>query len=139
MRQIQHAFPSFGIAILILDASTHNLYETTIQSRNINQTPAQLAPNRNAKFTKSPAHLVQEAIAVTCYFKHLKQIFEKAGITVTSSNRAEVDRVIHNLVGVNYKNCPAAWKQVKTRVSEDEANFVLKLKDAWENRKNYLS
>jgi hypothetical protein len=73
--------------------------------------------------------------AVTCYFRHLGQVFDKAGIEVTSQNRQEIDRLIHEIVGVNYKNCPAAWKQVKTRVSEDEAGFVSLLKEAWENRK----
>jgi hypothetical protein len=72
---------------------------------------------------------------VTCYFRHLAQVFKKAGIEVTPVNRREIDRIIHNIVGVNYKNCPAAWRQVKTRVLEDEANFVSMLKDAWENRK----
>jgi hypothetical protein len=73
---------------------------------------------------------------VTCYFRHLKQVFEKAGIEVTPENRKELDAVIHDIVSVNYKNCPATWKQVKRLISEDEANFVSRLKDAWENRKN---
>ena len=72
---------------------------------------------------------------MTCYFRHLKQVFEKACIEVTSANRKEIDRIIHNIVGVNYKNCPAAWKQVKSRILENEADFVSTLKDAWENRK----
>jgi hypothetical protein len=72
---------------------------------------------------------------VTCYFRHLAQVFEKAGIEVTPANKQEIDRIIHDIVGVTYKNCPAAWRQVKTRVLEDEANFVSMLKDAWENRK----
>jgi ribosomal protein L17 len=72
---------------------------------------------------------------VTCYFRHLAQVFEKAGIEVTPANKKEIDRIIHDIVGVNYKNCPAAWRQVKSRVVEDEANFVSMLKDAWENRK----
>jgi hypothetical protein len=71
---------------------------------------------------------------MTCYFRHLTQVFEKAGIEVTSQNREEIDKMIHEIVGVNYKNCPAAWKQVKTRVLEDEEGFVSKLKEAWENR-----
>ena len=71
---------------------------------------------------------------MTCYFRHLKQVFEKADIEVTSANRKEIDRIIHNIVGVNYKNCPATWKQVKSRILEDEANFTSILKDAWENR-----
>ena len=71
---------------------------------------------------------------MTCYFRHLKQVFEKAEITVTSENRKELDKVIHDIVGVNYKSCPTASKQVKSLISEDEATFVSKLKAAWENR-----
>lgn len=76
---------------------------------------------------------------MTCYFRHLAQVFKKAGIEITPANRSEIDRIIHNLVGVNYKNCPVAWRQVKSRVLEDEANFVSMLKDAWENRKASFS
>jgi len=72
---------------------------------------------------------------VTCYFRHLKEVFKKAGIEANSQNRTEIDRIIHDIVGVKYPNCPAAWRQVKQRVLEDEANFVSMLKDAWKNRK----
>jgi hypothetical protein len=75
---------------------------------------------------------------VTCYFRHLKQVFEKAGIEVTSQNRQEIDKIIHDIVGVNYKNCPATWRQVKTRVLNDEATFISLLKETWENRKKQV-
>jgi molecular chaperone GrpE (heat shock protein) len=71
---------------------------------------------------------------MTCYFRHLKQVFEKAGIEVTPANRQEIDKIIHNIVGVTYKNCPATWKQVKQLILEDEANFASLLKDAWKNQ-----
>jgi hypothetical protein len=61
-------------------------------------------------------------------------VFEKAGIVVTSSNRAEVDRAIRGIVGSNYKDCPAIWKQIKQRIANDEATFVSELKQAWSNR-----
>ena len=67
---------------------------------------------------------------MTCYFRHIKQIFKKAGIEVTSENRREIDRVIHGIVGVEYKNCPAAWREVKKRIAEDEEAFVSTLKEA---------
>jgi hypothetical protein len=76
---------------------------------------------------------------MTCYFRHLTQVFEKAGVEVTSANRQEIDRIIHDIVGVTYKNCPATWKQVKRRILEDETNFVAQLKDAWKNRKGSSS
>jgi len=71
---------------------------------------------------------------VTCYFRHLQQVFEKAGVEVTSENKREIDRVIHGIVGVDYKNCPAAWKEVKKRIAEDEEGFVSKLKAAWNKK-----
>ena len=67
---------------------------------------------------------------MTCYIRHLEPILKKSGIDVTSENRQEIDRIIHNIVGVNYKNCPAAWKKVKSRILEDEAGFVSMVKEA---------
>jgi hypothetical protein len=67
---------------------------------------------------------------VTCYFRHLDEVFEKAGITVTKENKQEIDKAIHKLVGVEYKSCPATWKEVKKRLAEDEEAFVSALKKA---------
>ena len=65
---------------------------------------------------------------MTCYFRYLKAIFEKAGLTVTKENKKDIDRVIHRIVGVDYKNCSATWKVVKKRMSENEDAFVNTLK-----------
>lgn len=69
--------------------------------------------------------------AMTCYFKHLKQVFEKAGIEVTNENKRKIDKIIHAIVGVDYKNCPAAWKEVKKILAENETVFISNLKEAW--------
>ena len=68
---------------------------------------------------------------MSCYFRHLQQIFKKAGIEVTSKNKRDVDSVIHSIVAVEYKNCPATWREVKKRMAEDEEGFVSELKEAW--------
>ncbi len=65
---------------------------------------------------------------MTCYFRHLNEVFKKAGITVTKENRQEIDKTIHKIVGVKYKSCPEAWKEVKKRLAEDEEAFVSALK-----------
>jgi len=75
-----------------------------------------------------------EVVAMTCYFRHLKEVFKKAGIEVTSENRREVDMVIHSIVGVEYKNCPSAWREVKKKIAEDEDMFASKLKEVWSKR-----
>jgi hypothetical protein len=70
---------------------------------------------------------------MTCYFRHLSKTFERAGIEITAENRRAVDRIIHNIVGVNYKNCSETWKRVKDRISEDESGFTSILKEKWSN------
>jgi len=69
---------------------------------------------------------------MTCYFRHLQAIFEEARITVTKENRKRIDEAIHSIVGVEYKNCPEAWKQVKTRINSDEGRelFISRLRKA---------
>lgn len=34
-------------------------------------------------------------------------------------------------MSVEYKNCSAAWKEVKKEIAEDEKGFVSTLKTAW--------
>lgn len=68
---------------------------------------------------------------MTCYFRHLQGIFEKAGIEVTEANKREIDRMIHEIVGVKYKDCPSTWKELKKRVAQDEESFVLELREKW--------
>lgn len=67
---------------------------------------------------------------MTCYFRHLKQVFEKAGIEVTSENKQGIDKIIHDIVGVEYKNCPTTWKEVKKRLADDKEGFISELKEA---------
>jgi branched-subunit amino acid aminotransferase/4-amino-4-deoxychorismate lyase len=89
----------------------------------------------SARFTNPLVNLDHGNPEMTCYLRHLEQMLKKSGIEVTSENRQEIDRIIHDIVGVNYKNCPAAWRQVKSRVSEDEAAFVSMVKEALNKRK----
>ena len=58
----------------------------------------------------------------------MKDVFAKAGIEVTKENRKEIDRVIHGIVGVEYKSCPDTWRAVKERLGEDEGAFIEALK-----------
>lgn len=67
---------------------------------------------------------------MTCYFRHLKAVFEKAGVEVTKANKREIDRIIHGNVGVEYKNCSTTWKKVKKKLAEDEKAFITTLNEA---------
>ncbi len=68
---------------------------------------------------------------MTCYFRHLNEVFSKAGLEVTKDNKREIDRMIHSIVGVEYKNCAPTWKEVKKRMAADEEEFARVLKAKW--------
>lgn len=70
---------------------------------------------------------------MSCYFRHLKDIFNEAGIEVTSSNKKQIDRAIHDIVAVTYKDCPTTWKRLKREILGDELkrrDFVQQLRNA---------
>jgi len=70
---------------------------------------------------------------MSCYFRHLKDIFSEAGIEVTASNKKQLDRLIHQTVGTEYKNCPVTWRTLKQQILTDEQkgqDFIAKLKKA---------
>jgi hypothetical protein len=70
---------------------------------------------------------------MSCYFRQLKDIFAEAGVEVTPANRKEIDRAIHQFVGINYKDCLATGRKLKQEVLANEKKrreFIAKLKTA---------
>jgi len=50
----------------------------------------------------------------------MKDVLAEAGIEVTTENKKEIDRIIHEMVDVDYKNCSPTWKGVKEHIKQDE-------------------
>ncbi len=70
---------------------------------------------------------------MSCYFRHIKDILTEAGIEITPGNKKQIDRAIHQAVGVDYKDCPATWKRLKQDIMTDEQkrqDFIKKLEGA---------
>jgi len=70
---------------------------------------------------------------VSCYFRHIKDILQEAGVNVSPGNRNQIDQAIHQIVGSIYKDCPGAWKKLKQQILGDEQkrqDFIKKLRDA---------
>ncbi len=57
---------------------------------------------------------------MSCYFRHMKDILAEAGITVDPSNKKRIDQAFHQVVGTNYKDCPATWKALKQTFINDK-------------------
>ena len=70
---------------------------------------------------------------MSCYFRHMNDIFDDLGIEVTKENRKQLDQAIHEVVQVKYKNCSQTWKAVKQHILEDtkkRKEFLSALKKA---------
>jgi hypothetical protein len=72
---------------------------------------------------------------MSCYFRHMQDVLDEVGVEITPGNKKEIDRILHGIAGVEYKNCSAAWKKIKEMVKGDASDrelFVEKLKEAVE-------
>ena len=68
---------------------------------------------------------------MSCYFRHMKDVFVELGIEITPDNKKDIDAIIHRIVDVEYKNCSPTWKQVKKEIKTDperRARFIEQLK-----------
>jgi hypothetical protein len=68
---------------------------------------------------------------MSCYFRHLKEVFQEAGIEVDSNNRKRIDRAVHDLMGV--EDCPATWRRLKQEILADaqrRRDFIQRLQTA---------
>lgn len=68
---------------------------------------------------------------MSCYFRHLDEIIKDAGLTITPENRKLVDQAFHSIAGTAYKDCPATWKEIKTKFLSDpqkRAELIRKLR-----------
>ncbi|KYK38071.1 MAG: hypothetical protein AYK18_08150 [Theionarchaea archaeon DG-70] len=47
-------------------------------------------------------------------------VLQEAGIKVTRENKKDIDKALHNLVNVEYKNCSPTWKEIKKLLQTEE-------------------
>lgn len=57
---------------------------------------------------------------MSCYFRHMSDVFQKAGVVITKENKKDVDRALHSLVGVEYKDCSSTWRELKILLQDEE-------------------
>jgi hypothetical protein len=71
---------------------------------------------------------------MSCYFRRMADVLEEAGIDLEEvktdkDKKKELDRKIHGIVGVEYKNCSPTWARVKEMLAEEggRSNLIKKL------------
>ena len=70
---------------------------------------------------------------MSCYLRRIRDILSEAGVEVTPSNKKQIDRAIHQIVQVNYKDCLQTWVRLKGQIIGDEQkkqDLIRKLQDA---------
>ena len=63
----------------------------------------------------------------------MKDVLEGAGIDVTPQNKKPVDQALHQIAGVEYKNCSPAWKKLKSDFIYDPSRkqeLIARLKES---------
>jgi hypothetical protein len=65
---------------------------------------------------------------MSCYLRHLRAELEQVGIDIDDMDRKRLDQAIHKVVGVGYKDCPNAWKKVKTKMAKDKKAFLAEVR-----------
>ena len=74
---------------------------------------------------------------MSCYFRHMKDVIEEAGVEIAPHNKKEIDRLIHDMVDIEYKECSPTWKRVKELIKGDQESrnrFVSRLKDEFKRK-----
>ena len=66
---------------------------------------------------------------MSCYTRHLSDIFEKLGVENSKDNRKIMDKSIRKILKTD-KPCPEVWKQLKLILGDDKnkKDLVGKLK-----------
>jgi hypothetical protein len=63
----------------------------------------------------------------------MNNIFKELDIEITKENKKEIDRILHKIVEIEYKNCPDAWKKIKEIIKggdeEEKTKFILLIKE----------
>ena len=65
---------------------------------------------------------------MSCYLRHLRAELERVGIDIDEMDRKRLDEAIHKVVGVEYKDCPKAWREVKMEMAKDKKTFLASIK-----------
>ncbi|MDP2662985.1 MAG: hypothetical protein Q8R28_19900 [Dehalococcoidia bacterium] len=70
---------------------------------------------------------------MSCYTRHLSDLFAKAGLEPGRQNAKQADLCIQQILGKVGEGCPAVWKEIKSWLAspEKEAELIKGLREAF--------
>lgn len=72
-----------------------------------------------------PASLIEKGDEMSCYTRHLGDLFTAAGIEDTKENRKRADGFIRESLAMAGEGCPVVWREVKTRLADPDKSLGL--------------
>jgi hypothetical protein len=62
---------------------------------------------------------------MSCYVRHLTELFAQEGLEYNKPNRQKVDKKIRALLELPREDCPVVWKRVKPMLADAEGRQSL--------------
>lgn len=57
---------------------------------------------------------------MSCYIRHLTDLFAQEGLEYNKPNRQKVDKKIRDMLDMSSEHCPEVWKKVKPMLADPE-------------------
>lgn len=75
---------------------------------------------------------------MSCYTRHLGDLFAAAGIENTKGNRKRADGFIREIMAMKGEDCPVVWREIKSRLADPDKNVELadRLRQAFADNNN---
>lgn len=72
---------------------------------------------------------------MSCYTRHLGDLFASVGIEDTKENRKRSDGFIREIIAMKGEDCPAVWREVKSLLADPDKRLELadRLRQAFAN------
>lgn len=62
---------------------------------------------------------------MSCYTRHLGDLFATTGIQNTKENRKRADGYIREILAMKEEGCPVVWREVKSRLADPDKSLEL--------------
>lgn len=84
------------------------------------------------------ASLIEKGDEMSCYTRHLCDLFAAAGIENTRGNRKRADGFIREIMAMKGEDCPVVWREIKSRLADPYKNVELadRLRQAFADNNN---
>ena len=68
---------------------------------------------------------VEKGAEMSCYTRHLGDLFAAAGIENTKENRKQADGFIREIMAMKGEGCPVVWREIKSRLADPDKSLRL--------------